>query len=77
MKTTSRTLRETDFPFDPAGAVPALPPVMASNMIFAVKRRFQSALKRHLRQSVARDDDVGEEIQELSRFLARRRQYRQ
>jgi RNA polymerase sigma-70 factor (ECF subfamily) len=48
----------------------------ASNMIFAVKRRFQSALKRHLRQSVAHDADVGEEIQELSRFLARRRQYR-
>ncbi len=47
----------------------------ASNMIFAVKRRFQSALKRHLRQSVACDADVGEEIHELSRFLARRRQY--
>jgi len=48
-----------------------------SNMIFAVKRRFQSALKRHLRQSVAHDADVREEIQELSRFLARRRQYRE
>ena len=48
----------------------------ASNMIFAVKRRFQSALRRHLRQSVACDADVAEEIHELSRFLARRRQYR-
>ncbi len=48
----------------------------ASNMIFAVKRRFQSALKRHLRQSVACDADVGEEIHELSHFLADRRQCR-
>jgi RNA polymerase sigma-70 factor (ECF subfamily) len=48
----------------------------ASNMIFAVKRRFQSALKRHLRQSVARDTDVEEEIHELSHFLDCRRQYR-
>jgi len=48
----------------------------ASNMIFAVKRRFQSALKRHLRQSVACDADVAEEIHELSRFLTHRRQYR-
>lgn len=48
----------------------------ASNMIFAVKRRFQSALRRHLRQSVACDTDVEEEIHELSHFLARRRQYR-
>jgi len=49
----------------------------ASNMIFAVKRRFQSALKRHLRQSVACDTDIGDEIHELSHFLARRRQYRE
>ncbi len=46
----------------------------ASNMIFAVKRRFQSALKRHLRQSVAGDADVGEEIRELLQFLTRPRQ---
>ncbi len=48
----------------------------ASNMIFAVKRRFQSALRKHLRQSVACDADVGAEIHELAHFLARSRQYR-
>jgi hypothetical protein len=48
----------------------------APNMIFAVKRRFQSALTRHLRQSVACDTDLSEEIQELSRFLTHRRQCR-
>lgn len=51
-------------------------PARASNMIFAVKRRLQSALKRCLRQSVANDADVDEEINALSQFLARRRQYR-
>lgn len=44
----------------------------ASNMIFSVKRRFQAALKRHLRQSVASDADVSEEIRELMRFLAKK-----
>jgi DNA-directed RNA polymerase specialized sigma24 family protein len=48
----------------------------ASNMIFAVKRRFQSALKRHLRQSVACDGNIEEEARELLQFLDRRRQYR-
>ncbi|MBN1510155.1 MAG: hypothetical protein JW955_25130 [Sedimentisphaerales bacterium] len=48
----------------------------ASNMIFAVKRRFQSALKRHLRESVACDADVDEEMRDLQRFLAERRQCR-
>ena len=43
-------------------------------MIFAVKRRFQSVLKRHLRQSVACDADVGVEIRELLEFLTRARQ---
>jgi len=47
----------------------------ASNMIFAVKRRLQSALKRHLRQSVACDADVGEEMCELEHFLTRVQQY--
>lgn len=42
----------------------------ASNMIFAVKRRLQAALKRYVRQSVAHDEDIGEEIRELQRFLA-------
>jgi RNA polymerase sigma-70 factor (ECF subfamily) len=48
----------------------------ASNMIFAVKRRFQSALRRHLRESVACDADVDEEMRDLQRFLAERRQCR-
>ena len=44
----------------------------ASNMILSVKRRFQAAMKRHLRQSVASDADIGEEIRELMRFLAKK-----
>jgi hypothetical protein len=49
----------------------------ASNMIFAVKRRFQAAMKRHLRQSVAGEPQIDEEIEELARFLARRQEKRQ
>ena len=45
-------------------------PAKASNMIFAVKRRMQAALKRYIRQSVAREEDISEEIQELRQFLA-------
>ena len=48
----------------------------ASNMIFAVKRRFQAALRRHLRESVASEAEVSEEMQELSKFLSKKRQYR-
>lgn len=48
--------------------------VRASNMIFAVKRRLQAALKRYVRQSVARDEDISEEIRELQQFLAGKRQ---
>ena len=44
-------------------------PAKASNMIFAVKRRMQAALKRYIRQSVARDEDISEEIRELQQFL--------
>jgi RNA polymerase sigma-70 factor (ECF subfamily) len=46
----------------------------ASNMIFAVKRRFQSALKRRLRQSVACDAEIGAEFHDLLAFLTRPRQ---
>jgi len=49
----------------------------ASNMIFLVKRRFQAALKRLLRQSVASEAQINEEMRELMRFLAERQQYRQ
>jgi hypothetical protein len=41
----------------------------ASNMIITVKRRFQEGLRRHLRQSVASDAEMREEIQELQRFF--------
>jgi hypothetical protein len=47
----------------------------ASNMIFAVKKRFQAALRRHLRRSVTGEAEIGEEMQELVRFLDRKRQY--
>ena len=46
----------------------------ASNMIFAVKRRLQGALKRYIRQSVASDDEISAEILELKRFLTRKQQ---
>ncbi|MBN1360521.1 MAG: sigma-70 family RNA polymerase sigma factor [Sedimentisphaerales bacterium] len=48
--------------------------VKASNMIFAVKRRLQAALKRNIRQSVAVDAEIGEEIRELRQFLTSNRQ---
>jgi len=44
----------------------------ASNMIFGVKRRFQSVLKRHIRQSVASDEEIPKEISELANFLMKR-----
>jgi len=43
----------------------------ASNMIFAVKRRFQAVLKRHIRQSVASDEEISQEMSELASFLTR------
>ena len=51
-------------------------PTRVSNMIFSVKRQFQAALQRHLRDSVARDEDVAGEISDLVQFLARSRQER-
>ena len=47
-------------------------PTKASNMIFAVKRRFQAVLKRYVRQSVACDDEINTELLELMDFLGRR-----
>lgn len=49
----------------------------ASNMIFAVKRRFQTAAKRLLHQSVASKVQINEEMLELIKFLTERRQYDQ
>ena len=40
-------------------------PVKASNMILTVKRRFESALKKQLRQSVVCEDDVNTELRSL------------
>jgi hypothetical protein len=45
----------------------------ASSMIFAVKRRFQSAAKRLLRESVASEQEIDEEMLELMKFLAKGR----
>lgn len=42
----------------------------ASSMIFAVKRRFQAAAKRLLRESVASEQEIDEEMLELMKFLA-------
>ncbi len=50
-------------------------PTRASNMIFAVKRRFQAALKKHVRQSVASDAEISDEMLELTRFLGKKQQY--
>ena len=43
----------------------------ASNMIFAVKKRFRAALQRRVRQSVASDAEIGVELAELAHFLTR------
>ncbi|UCG58950.1 MAG: sigma-70 family RNA polymerase sigma factor [Phycisphaerales bacterium] len=45
--------------------------VKASNMIVTVKRRFQTALKQHLRNSVMSDEEAEEELTEIRRFLPR------
>ncbi|MHC4105538.1 MAG: RNA polymerase sigma factor [Planctomycetota bacterium] len=49
--------------------------VKASSMIFSVKRRFRSAMKRLLRKSVASEAQINEEMTELLKFLAKGRQY--
>jgi RNA polymerase sigma-70 factor (ECF subfamily) len=43
----------------------------ASNMIVTVNRRFQAALKRHIRRSVVQDNDVDAEFRELIEVFAR------
>ena len=47
--------------------------IKASSMIFAVKRRFQAAAKRLLRESVASEHEIDEEMLELMKFLAKGR----
>jgi len=44
-------------------------PRQASNMIVTVKRRFRSALRARVRTTVLSDDQVDDELQEISRFL--------
>ena len=41
----------------------------ASNMMVTVKRRFQTALRNHLRSLVVSDEQVDEELAEVMRFL--------
>ncbi len=42
----------------------------ASNMIITVKRRFRAALKRYLRQAVASNTDVDDELKELIQLFS-------
>ena len=41
----------------------------ASNMMVTIKRRFQTALRSHLRSLVVSEDQVDEELAEIMRFL--------
>ena len=41
----------------------------ASNMIVTVKRRFQAALRKHLRDSVVSNEQIDSELEELRRFF--------
>lgn len=45
----------------------------ASNMIVTVKRRFQDALRRHVRQCVESEEEVEEEIRDLMEILSQSR----
>jgi DNA-directed RNA polymerase specialized sigma24 family protein len=40
-----------------------------SNMLVTVKRRFETAIRKHVRNTVADDNDVEDEVQELFRYL--------
>ena len=44
----------------------------ASNMNITVKRRFQSALKRYIRNTVTSENQVDEELEEIMRFFSER-----
>ncbi len=41
----------------------------ASNMIVTIKRRFQAALREHIRKSVMSDQQAAEELEDLRRFF--------
>jgi len=51
--------------------------VTASNMMVTVKRRFQTALKSHLRSLVVSEEQVDEELAEIMRFLPKMAQDRE
>jgi len=40
-----------------------------SNMLITVKRRFQAAIRKHIRNTVANEEEVDDEMQELFRYL--------
>jgi RNA polymerase sigma-70 factor (ECF subfamily) len=46
----------------------------ASNMIVTVKRRFQAALREHVRNTVASEDEIDDELKEILRLLPKRAQ---
>jgi RNA polymerase sigma-70 factor (ECF subfamily) len=46
-------------------------PMTASNLIVTVKRRFRTALRKHLRGLVTTDEEVDVELSEIFRFLPR------
>jgi RNA polymerase sigma-70 factor (ECF subfamily) len=46
----------------------------ASNMIVTVKRRFQAALREHVRNTVTSEDEVDDELREILRLLPKRAQ---
>jgi RNA polymerase sigma-70 factor (ECF subfamily) len=70
-----------------SAAIPTLPKLCekygiesekkVSNMIITVKRRFQTTLRRHLRNTVASDQEMDDELQEIMQFLPKRAQHSQ
>jgi hypothetical protein len=46
----------------------------ASNMIVTVKRRFQSALREHIRNTVTSENHVNEELKEILRLFPKKAQ---
>ena len=51
-------------------------PRVASNMIITIKRRFQAALQKCLRETVASDGQMEDELAEISKFLPEIAQYK-
>jgi len=49
----------------------------ASNMIVTVKRRFQAVLKQHIRDTVAAENDMAGELEEIMQLLPKRAQHSQ